>query len=595
MTAFEKAVWIAIVALRSALALLDIAGIMAIGYLATSSVALISGGSEAGPSFELLGYSVPSVNIATIPLIAGIILALFLAKAALSIALTRWAAFFVANIEARATKTISEIRFGGNLIGVRKYSLEEMMYAVQGGTANAFSGLLNSLNTLVSEGFLFIVVIAMGFFFVDAIATLAAILYFALIAFTIQFFIGSLMSRAQVINYQSSIKVASSVNDLISVFRELSVLGKREKYIDKIHKAKKDFATSNAKTFYLGGMPRYIIEAALLVGLALFFLSQLLSGDISSSAGKVGIFIAGGFRLTAALLPLQSSLLAIKSAIPGAKIAHDILEGVPELVKAAAAPADPSSENAVLGKPIGVVFENVSFSYPDSPSPALSNLNFTVEPGSQTALMGASGAGKSTIADILCLLLTPTAGRVYRSTNLSDKLGEFGGRASYVPQKPGMVSGTILQNVALGEEVETVDRGEVISALQAAHLGDLILDLPQGIDTPLGKLKDSLSGGQMQRLGLARAIYSKPSLLVMDEATSALDAESEAEIQKTLEDMRGKVTVVVIAHRLNTIQHADKVVLLHDGKVQDSGTFKELIARNPSVEKGVELMKIEEN
>ena len=99
----------------------------------------------------------------------------------------------------------------------------------------------------------------------------------------------------------------------------------------------------------------------------------------------------------------------------------------------------------------------------------------------------------------------------------------------------------------------------------------------------------------MQRLGLARAIYSKPSLLVMDEATSALDAESEAEIQKTLEDMRGKVTVVVIAHRLNTIQHADKVILLHNGKVQDSGTFKELIARNPSVEKGVELMKIEEN
>jgi ATP-binding cassette subfamily C protein len=147
----------------------------------------------------------------------------------------------------------------------------------------------------------------------------------------------------------------------------------------------------------------------------------------------------------------------------------------------------------------------------------------------------------------------------------------------------------------LGEEVETVDREEVIAALQAAHLGNLILDLPQGIDTPVGKLKDSLSGGQMQRLGLARAIYSKPSLLVMDEATSALDAESEAEIQKTLEEMRGQVTVVVIAHRLNTIQHADKVILLQDGKVHDAGTFKELIARNPSVEKGVELMKIEEN
>ena len=595
MTAFERAVWIAIVTLRSTLALLDIAGIMAIGYLATSTVALISGGSETGPSFELLGFSVPAVNIETIPLISGVILALFLTKAVLSVALTRWSAFFVANIEARAAKTISEIRFGGNLIGVRKYSLEEMMYAVQGGTANAFGGLLNSFNTLVSEGFLFIVVIAMGFFFVDAIATVAAIFYFGLIAFIIQFFIGSLMSRAQEVNYESSIRVASSVNNLISVFRELSVSGTREKYIDDIYKAKKEFASSNAKTFYLGGMPRYIIEAALLIGLALFFLSQLLSGDISSSAGKVGIFIAGGFRLTAALLPLQSALLSIKSAIPGAKIAHDILAGAPDLLKAKGAPTDSSEQEIVAGTPIGVVFDNVSFSYPDSSSPAISNVNFTVEPGSQTALMGASGAGKSTIADILCLLLAPTAGRVYRSTNLSDKLGETGGRVSYVPQKPGMVSGTILENVALGEEAETVDRKDVISALHAAHLGNLILDLPQGIDTPLGKLKDSLSGGQMQRLGLARAIYSKPSLLVMDEATSALDAESEAEIQKTLEEMRGQVTVVVIAHRLNTIQHADKVILLQNGKVQDSGTFKELIARNPSVEKGVELMKIEEN
>ena len=595
MTAFEKAVWIAIVTIRSALALLDIAGIMAIGYLVTSTVAIISGGSEAGQSFELLGISLPAVNTETIPLIAGLILALFLAKAFLSVALTRWAAFFVANIEARAAKTISEIRFGGNLIGVRKYSLEEMMYAVQGGTANAFGGLLNSFNTLVSEGFLFIVIIVMGFFFVDATATVAAILYFGLIAFIIQFFIGSLMSKAQEINYHSSIGVTSSVNNLISVFRELSVSGKREKYIEDIYKAKREFANSNAKTFYLGGMPRYIIEAALLVGLALFFLAQLLSGDISSSAGKVGVFIAGGFRLTAALLPLQSALLSIKSAIPGAKIAHDILQGAPELIKSAPEPLDQSSQNIVLGKPIGVVFEGVSFSYPDSSSAALSNVNFTVEPGSQTALMGASGAGKSTIADILCLLLAPTSGRVYRSTNLSDQPGEIGGRVSYVPQKPGMVSGTILENVALGEEVKTVDREEVIAALKAAHLGNLILDLPQGIDTPLGKLKDSLSGGQMQRLGLARAIYSKPSLLVMDEATSALDAESEAEIQKTLEDMRGKVTVVVIAHRLNTIQHADKVILLHDGKVQDSGTFKELIARNPSVEKGVELMKIEEN
>jgi len=196
---------------------------------------------------------------------------------------------------------------------------------------------------------------------------------------------------------------------------------------------------------------------------------------------------------------------------------------------------------------------------------------------------------------MLCLLLGPTSGRVTQITNSSNLEQAVGGRVSYVPQKPGMVSGTILENVALGIKDEDVDRDEVLRILNTVHLGSLIQDLPLGIDTDLGKLKDALSGGQMQRLGLARALYLKPNFLVMDEATSALDAESEAEIQKTLEELRGSVTVVIIAHRLNTIQHADKVILLEEGRVQDSGTFKELLARNLSVERAVELMRIDES
>jgi ATP-binding cassette subfamily C protein len=288
-------------------------------------------------------------------------------------------------------------------------------------------------------------------------------------------------------------------------------------------------------------------------------------------------------------------LLVLKSAIPAAKIAHDILQSDHKPVEGTGHSYGSDLEKQSAQLPIGIVFENVTFSYPDSKTPTLIDLNFTIEPGSQTALMGPSGAGKSTIADLLCFLLSPTSGRVYRISNSQEKDWESVGRVSYVPQKPGMVSGTILENVALGVDPKNVNRSDVIAALEEAHLGLLINELPKGIDTPLGKLKDSLSGGQMQRLGLARAIYFKPSLLVMDEATSALDAESESEIQKTLEELRGKVTVVVIAHRLNTIQHADKVILVEEGKVLDSGKFKELIARNPSVERGVELMRIDES
>ena len=592
LTGIEKLVWFSLVAARSLLAFLDIVAIAAIGYLATSLGAIASGG--VGPKIEFADITLPSVTNQTVPALAAIIIGLFVSKSLLNIALTGWAVFFVAKIESKAAKRISEIRFNGNLADARKYSLEEMMYAVTQGTSSAFNFLLNGVNSVFSEGVLFVSLIVMGFLFVDSTATLVGLLYFGLVAITIQLVIGPVTLKAQVENYHSSIKLTTSISNLLAVFREITVSGKKSKYLDDIHSAKIMATNSAAKSGFLLTLPRHIIEAALIIGIALFFLAQVSSEDLASSAGKIGVFLAGAFRLTTALLPLQASFLAIKSAIPSAKIAQEILEGLPELVERETKKLNTGEQTTQIEQPIGAVFEDVTFLYPGSSSPALVDLNFTIEPGSQTALMGPSGAGKSTIADMLCLLLSPTSGRVFQITNSSELKLSIGGRVSYVPQKPGMISGTILENVALGVEPESVDREEVISALQAAHLGILIKELPEGIDTSLGKLKDSLSGGQMQRLGLARAIYSKPNLLVMDEATSALDAESESEIQKTLEEMRGRVTVVVIAHRLNTIQHADKVILLEEGKVRDSGTFKELIARNPSVEKVVDLMRIDE-
>ena len=592
LTRTEKLVWFSLVALRSTLAFFDIAAIAAVGYLATSIGAIASGGVS--PKVEFAGITLPSVTNQTVPILAAIIIGLFVSKSLLNIALTGWATFFVAKIESKAAKRISEIRFNGNLSEARKYSLEEMMYAVTTGTSSAFNTLLNSVNNIFSDGVLFLSLIVAGFLFVDSSATLVGLLYFGLVALAIQYLIGPVTLRAQVENYHSSIKLTTSISNLLAVFRELTVSGKKGKYVADIHSAKTIATNSAAKSAFLATLPRHIIEAALIVGIALFFLAQVSSGDLASSVGKIGVFLAGAFRLTTALLPLQASFLGIKAALPSAKIAHDILMGLPELVERETKNLNNSEPLAHIEQPIGAVFENVTFSYPDSSSPALVNVNFTIEPGSQTALMGPSGAGKSTIADMLCLLISPTSGSVFQVTNSSNLEPSVGGRVSYVPQKPGMISGTILENVALGAEPESVDRDEVISALESAHLGTLIKELPEGIDTSLGKLKDSLSGGQMQRLGLARAIYSKPNLLVMDEATSALDAESESEIQKTLEEMRGRVTVVVIAHRLNTIQHADKVILLEDGRVSDSGTFKELIARNPSVEKVVDLMRIDE-
>jgi ABC-type multidrug transport system fused ATPase/permease subunit len=601
MTPKERGKWFFLAGLRALLSLLDLAGILAIGFVFTSTAIFLTSGSDPNRIVEFAGFQIPAVNAQTLPWVSAAVLFLFLAKALFSVFLTKLAAFFVATVEARSARTIAELAFGGDLSDARKRSREEMMFAIQGGSPAAFNVLLNAVNSFVTEAMLFIL-ICIGFIFVDPWATLAAVLYFGLIAFVMQYFLGSLMTKAGQITAESAVAANTAISDLLSVFRELLVLGKREKYIDAIYKAREAAAESTAKQFYLNGMPRYIIEAALLVGVTLFVLAQALAGDIVNSAATISVFLSGGFRLTAALLPLQGALMTINSALPSARTAHEILSLVkgdevargPQTVSLVETQGFPKS--ASLNSPLGVEMFNVSFSYPDSDQPALKNASIKIEPGTQLALMGPSGAGKSTIADLLCGVLSPTAGTIVRTYLAPGSLGFAGPLGvSYVPQRPGLVSGTILDNVALGEDMDKVNRGQALEALKLANLAEMMAELPAGLDTPLGKLQDGLSGGQMQRLGLARALYTKPGLLVMDEATSALDAESEAEIQKALDSMRGKVTVVLIAHRLNTIQHADKVILMEAGQVKDSGTFKELIARNPSVDRIVDLMAVKKD
>jgi ATP-binding cassette subfamily C protein len=244
---------------------------------------------------------------------------------------------------------------------------------------------------------------------------------------------------------------------------------------------------------------------------------------------------------------------------------------------------------------LGVKLDDVNFGYVGA-QPTLKNLSFTVHPGEQVAIIGPSGSGKSTAADLILGLLTPMSGTAtIDNTEPSQFVKTHPGLVAYVPQEPAMVGGTILENIALGCDVNSLDMDRVHRAVNAAHLDLVIDELPDGLNTDIGKRKDQLSGGQLQRIGLARALYSEPRLLILDEATSALDASSEDAIKNTLDDLRGSVTVILIAHRLHTVQHADRVFLLEGGELLDTGTFKEVLARNQTVKSMAELMKLGED
>jgi ABC-type multidrug transport system fused ATPase/permease subunit len=591
MTSRERTKYIIFLNLRAFVATFDLLGILAIGFLATSIALFVTLGSDASRVIEFGGLSIPAVTAQTLPFIAGLILALFIVKAVISILLTRQLAYFLARVEARASRLVADSAFGNGLEDARRFSRDEVNFAVQTASPAAFNSVLNSVGTIAAEGLLFLFVIA-SFLTVDPISALGALVYFGFVAGVIQFAIGTKMQSVSVQVAKGSIDSYGAIGDLSEVIREATVLGKKQHFYDSIFAARSRTASSLASQQTLSGMPRYIVETSLIIAVALFVLLQSASGDIVSAAGTVGIFLSGGLRLTASLLPLQSAVLSINQAIPIAEKALSLLEGKNLTT---ISPARVSNKDYSNGfEPVGVTITRASFRYPEATELALKDLNLEIEPGQQVAFIGPSGAGKSTIADLILGLLRPTEGLVtVAGGDPRVLIEETPGRLSYVPQRPGITSGTIADNIALGVPQHEVDFVGLRSAIDSAHLTQVIENLPEGVNTEVGKRKDELSGGQLQRIGLARALFSNPGLLIMDEATSALDAESENEINRALDEMRGKVTVILIAHRLNTVQRSDLVFLVEEGRITASGTFPELLKSNKTVQKLAELMAIE--
>ena len=591
MTPRERAKYFVFLSLRSFVALFDLLGILAIGFLATSIALFITLGSDSSRVIEFGGLTIPAVTAQTLPVVAVLILGLFFSKAIISILLTRQLAYFLARVEARAARSVADRAFGSGLGEARLHSREEIYFAVQAGSPAAFNSVLNAVGTIIAEGILFVLVIG-SFLAVDPLSALAALIYFVLIAAVIQLFIGNLMQKSATRATEGAVAANTAIGDLSEVLREATVFGKKDFFFDKIHAARIRTAGSTASQLTLGGMPRYIVETALIIAVALFVLWQSASGDLVKAAGTLGIFLSGGLRLTASLLPLQSALLTIKQSIPVAEKALKFLTlGAGSGIQAPSGNSDSVSAN----KAVKVELRNVSFDYPDSDSPTLVGVDIEIQAGQQVALIGPSGAGKSTLADLILGLLKPTSGDVLiDSQDPEEVIAKNPGRLGYVPQRPGMVSGTVAENIALGAPEGKVDQSRLGAAIAAAHLKKVLGELPEGVDTNLGKRKDELSGGQLQRIGLARALYSRPDLLVMDEATSALDAGSENEINKALDEMRGKVTVVLIAHRLNTVQRSDIVFLVEEGRITASGTFPDLLRSNSTVQNLAKLMSIDE-
>lgn len=583
----------ALVAGRLLAGFLDLLGVLIIGYLATSTAVFLSEGDNRSKTVTLGGFVLPAITGTTLPFFATSVLLLFLTKAILSVTLTRATAIRLAKIEARASASVAAKLFGSGLENAKRYSIDEVMFSIQVGASAIYSGFMNNVVTILSEGFLFFLLVG-TLLLVSPGATIAVLLYFGLLAYAIQIVVGRQLSKASDIIASNSVKTYGTIGDLYSSYREIFVSGRVPFFIDSIYKTRMEATQNIGRQVYLLGMPRYIVETALLFGIVAFGLAQTLSGDVISSAATFGIVLTGGMRIMAAMLPWQTALASLKQNVPLAKSALEILQLQPGAETNHWALTEVSNTRGPV-KAVAVELNDVSFKYENAEFYAVSNISLKVVAGSQVALIGNSGAGKSTSADLIAGLVQPQEGNVLIDGMPANKfVSTHPGAVAYVPQKPGMLLGTLLENIAVGPKNE-IDLAKVQLVVQQANLGDVIAALPDGIDSDIGKHRDSLSGGQLQRLGLARALYSDCKLLLLDEATSGLDAHSEAAISETLESLRGRVTVIMIAHRLHTVQTCDEVFYFENGKVQTSGKFQDLLKSNPQISSAVKLMAISDS
>ena len=594
LTRKERTTYFTLLTARALTGLLDVLGIVLIGFIASIAASQLSSRSGGAP-LTILGFQIPHLDAAGLLWLVIFVLAVFVGKAGIAIALTRLLTSFVARVEGRNAGRIANFLLRGSLDSVKQYSKAEFQYALTGSTVYAFTGLLNAVGILVTEGFLLVVVSA-AFFIIDPIAAFFALAYFTMVIVIIQVFIGHSLKRAGMEAVAGTIETTNAISDTMDTFREISVLARQDLFISRIYTSRLRVARSGATMSFLSGMPRYVVETALILGVVIFVGQQFLTGQLATGIVTIGVFLTGGVRIMASLLPLQSAVASMKQNVEQAALAQSLLsQDRDRRAQAAAIGEQNATVHAIeADHGLSISIRDACYRFPDGDHDILRNISLEIPGGQDVAVIGPSGAGKTTLVDLILGLIKPDAGSVRIGSVEPNELRTIApGAVSYVPQKPGLVSGSIAENIALGVRPEDIDYDLLREVVASAYLTDFIDTLPNGLATSVGKQVDALSGGQIQRIGVARALYVRPRLLILDEATSGLDAGTEAYISTSLRTLRGAVTVIVIAHRLSTVQHADVVYVVEDGRITASGDFKTVQATVPMVADYVKLMSFD--
>jgi ABC-type multidrug transport system fused ATPase/permease subunit len=581
---------VAITILQILMGVLDFLGVIAIGLLGALSVSgLQSSNPENRVNVALEILHIQDLTFQQQSVILGISAAVLLVgRTILSIFFTRKTLFFLSRSGAKISADLISKILSKPLSFVESRTTQETVYAVTTGVERIVLQVLATAVVWIADLAL-LVVMMIGLLIVDPLTAVSTFLVFSAVAYFLYKFMHVRAEKLGVDNSLLTIKSNEKIVEVFASYRESVVRNRLHYYAREMGHLRYSLANTSAELTFLPYVSKYVIETTVVMGAILIGSAQLLLNDASQAVATLAIFLAAGTRIAPAVIRLQQGTITIKS---GLGVGLPTLNLIKNLGNTSVTENVVDSLDVVHeGFTSEVIVENVSLTYPEKTDTAIADVSLSISAGTAIAVVGPSGAGKTTLIDILLGVLNPDKGSVLIS-GLPPVLAvkKWPGSVSYVPQDVVIIAGTIRENIALGYPIEEATDELVKSAVKVAQLDEFVASLPDGINTHVGERGAKISGGQRQRLGIARAMFTRPHLLVLDEATSALDGETEANISDAIHSLRGSTTVVIIAHRLSTVRNVDQVIYLSKGKVIATGTFEEVRKAVPDFDKQAKIM-----
>jgi ABC-type multidrug transport system fused ATPase/permease subunit len=431
---------------------------------------------------------------------------------------------------------------------------------------NNMYGLILSLLTIASEAVVAASLIVMIFLVEPLMCVIIGILLLVTMI-VITKILKPVMHRSGQENQDFYAGLFKWISQIVQGIKEVKVTGKEKYFINEYKKCGTGYVNAVERYSLYNNTPKLLIETVCISGMIGYLLVMVITGqDISTKVPSLSAFAFAAMKLMPSANKINNQINAISFFEPFLKNVSDNL-----LTDISDENTDMSfvlKESEKLPVKQGITLKDITYRYPKTEKYIFKNAEMEIPIGKAVGVVGQSGAGKTTIVDILLGLLELEGGGVYAdNVNIKDDYRGWLKNIGYIPQMIYMLDGTIRQNVAFGVSEEEMSEERVWEVLKEAHLDDFIRSLPEGLDTEIGERGIRLSGGQRQRIGIARALYNDPEVLVLDEATSALDNDTEAAIMESINSLHGRKTLIIIAHRLQTIEKCDMIYRVKDGKI----------------------------